>query len=241
MKLLVMSDIHGNLSALEAVLDKAKSHAVDACVLLGDLIDYGMRSNEVVATIANLHYPIICNIWGNHEQAIICEDYERFSSQRGKDCAKYTKSVLSESTLAYIKDKMLTQGLFEFETGGKKCLAVHGSLSDAYWKSINPSDALIEYEAYDYVFSGHSHLPHFFEKYYKTDDINKRNKKKVVFINPGSVGQPRNLNPLAQFVILDTDSQELYFEKVAYDIKCEQNFYAGNVDEFYKNRLKEGV
>lgn len=241
MKIAILSDIHGNLSALENALKKAEDYAVEAYLLLGDLIDYGMRSNETVEKIRGLSKPIICNIYGNHESAIVNGDYSRFSSERGKVSAKYTRSVLSEETLQYLRDSMTCEGRYEFCLCEKKCLAVHGSLQDVYWKSVNPDGELCDYEKYDYVFSGHSHIPHYFEKYYKSEDEKKRFKKKTVFLNPGSVGRPRNHNSAAQFAILDSETEEIHFVKVEYDIEKEQSLYNGEIDDFYKNRLKEGV
>lgn len=241
MKLLIMSDIHGNIHALNAVLSEIEKCKFDACVLLGDLIDYGMYSNEVIAKIEKLSMPIICNIWGNHEDAIINDRYEKFSSDRGRACAKFTKSKLNSHSLDYLKNKMCADGRFEFSVDGKKCLAVHGSLNDSYWKSLSPDSDLTVYADYDFVFSGHSHLPHYFEKFYACDNAKTRNKKKTVFINPGSVGQPRNLNNMAQCVILDSDTEAVNFLKIKYDISAAQQAYDNQVDEFYKTRLKYGV
>lgn len=242
MKILLLSDIHGNPTALQAVLDRvAENCEIQACLLLGDVIDYGMRSNEVIERLKTLPYPIIGNIWGNHEQAVCHEQYERFSSERGKACAVYTRSILTPDSLDYIKHVMGTEGSLEFECAGRKCLAVHGSLEDNYWKSIDISTSLMSYQKYDYVFSGHSHLPHFVEKYYQADDARKRNKKKVIFINPGSVGQPRNLNPMAQYAVVDIESETVVLDKVPYDIVGEQQNYTGQVDEFYKTRLEMGI
>lgn len=242
MKVLIMSDIHGNGQALDAVLEKAAAHyRIDACMLLGDIIDYGMHSNEVIGRVQSLPYPVLCNIRGNHEEAVITEDYGAFSSERGKQSAGYTRSILNENSWEYIRDTMSGSGMLEFECAHKKCLAVHGSLADQYWKSVDIREDLSEYCAYDYVFSGHSHLPHFVEKYYPAADARRRNKKKVIFINPGSVGQPRNHNAMAQFAVLDMETETVYFEKAAYDIAKEQAAYIGQVDEFYKDRLEVGV
>ena len=84
-------------------------------------------------------------------------------------------------------------------------------------------------------------MPHFFEKYYKTDNCEYRNRKKTIFINPGSLGQPRNHNPMAQFALLDTETEQIVFEKILYDVEKEQRDYTGEVDEFYKTRLRSGV
>lgn len=242
MKLLILSDIHGNRTALQAVLAYIGDvYQIDGCALLGDLIDYGMYSNEVVEIVKNMFYLPVCNILGNHEQAVLTQNYDRFSSERGRRCAQYTRSILNGMTWEYIRNTMADSGRVEFMLGEKKCLAVHGSLADIYWKSITPGQDLSDYRVYDYVFSGHSHLPHFIEAFYETNDPKKRNKKKTVFINPGSVGQPRNLNPMAQCAILDTVTEKVMFEKVPYDIEKEQEAYKGQVDDFYRKRLEEGV
>lgn len=242
MNILIMSDIHGNLQALQAVLSKvSKNYDIQACMLLGDLIDYGMHSNEVIGIIRNLPYPVLCSLRGNHEQAILCDEYDRFSSERGKESARYTRSILSKSSMEYLQKEMAASGKQEVHCDGRRFLAVHGSLKDEYWVSIQPGKEVEAYGAYDYVLSGHSHYPHFMEAYYKAEDSRRRNKKKVIFINPGSVGQPRNLNPMAQFAVLDTAAEAVILDKAAYDIAAEQAAYNGQVDEFYKERLEMGV
>lgn len=242
MKIIILSDIHGNKTAFQAVMDKVvQTEKIDACILLGDMIDYGMHSNEVIQMAKTMPYPVICNIFGNHEEAIVKDVYTRFSSERGKTSAKYTKSCLTEQSLCYITNVMNNGGIFEFECEGKKCLAVHGSLEDFFWISIKPEGALPGYEKYDYVFSGHSHQPHFFEMYYSINDPVHRNKKKTIFINPGSVGQPRNHNPMAQFAILDIETEEVQLCKVQYNIQSEQRDFTDMVDVFYKDRLTVGI
>lgn len=241
-QILILSDIHGNLNALESVLKDAEKYEINKCILLGDLIDYGMRSNEVISVISKLDYEIICNIRGNHEDSVINDEYQRFSSDRGRESAKNTRRNLNEFSWNFIKNVMLPQGRHEFTLGGKKCLAVHGSLKDELWKSISPADDLSAYSAYDYVFSGHSHLPHFFGYYHEADNPATRNKKKTVFINPGSVGQPRNINNRAQYAIFNPYTEEIIMKKVTYDIEGEQSTYDGQpVDTFYRDRLKGGI
>ena len=240
--LLLLSDIHGNMEALVSVLDYAeKTYDIDACAVLGDMIDYGMHSNEVIRRMEKLPYPVLCNIYGNHERAIIHEEYTRFSSDRGSRCARYTRENLDVHSVEYLQKTMEAAGRAEFVWKGKKCLAVHGNLEDVYWGKFDCSGAMEEYREYDYVFTGHSHIPHFLEKFYPIDNPLFRNQKKTIFINPGSVGQPRNLNNHAQFAVLDVDSERVIMEKVSYDIAKEQAAYQGQVDDFYKERLERGV
>ena len=232
---------------MESVLKDLKTnHNPQKIALLGDFIDYGMRSNEAISMIKALDIPVVCNIWGNHEQAIMEDDYERFSSERGRVSAKNTKANLTKESFRYLDEIEGKSGKAEFELEGKKFLAIHGSLTDPYWKAIFPdkgngTDGMFEgYEPYDYVLSGHSHYAHVFEHFYHVDNPEYRNKKKVIFINPGSVGQPRNHNPKAQYAILDT-CNGVSLISVSYDILFEQSLFTDKVDTFYRDRLTNGV
>ena len=242
MKLLLLSDIHGNREAFLSVLQHiASHHHVDAALVLGDVIDYGMHSNEIVRVLQKFPYRIVANIWGNHENAIAKDTYDRFSSERGRRCARYTREHLDENAWEYVQNEMTKEGILSFDLCGKKCLAVHGSLQDPFWGSIKMNLSDEAYRQYDFVFSGHSHIPHMFEVYYETEDTMRRNKKKTVFINPGSVGQPRNHNNRAQYAIMDVETEQVLFEKVFYNIEKEQKDYNDAVDVFYRDRLELGI
>lgn len=241
MNILIMSDIHGNIEALKSVNEYLKNQKIDKLMLLGDIIDYGPHSNEVIEFISNLPYEIICNIWGNHEEAIIKEEYEKFSSNRGRVSAMYTRSILNENSWKYLNNDMNAITMMELEIHGRLCLAVHGSLADTAWKAIKPGQDLSQYAKYDYVFSGHSHFPHIFAEYYEDVNPEYRNKKRTMFINPGSVGQPRNFNPRAQFMLWNTDTDEIRMCCVDYDIKKEQEDFSDEIDVFYRDRLTKGV
>ena len=240
MRIAVLSDVHGNLSALRNVLDDAESMGVVEYILLGDVIDYCMHSNETIELLKKIDDKVICNIWGNHECAIMNDEYDRFSSDRGRVSARHTKSILTEGSFDYIKG-MESSGKKELDIEGKRILCVHGGMDDNYWKAISISSDLSPYEGYDYVLSGHSHIPHFFEEYYKTDNPEMRNKRKCIFINPGSVGQPRNHNNRSQYCILDFANEEISFRRIEYDIDSEMDAFDGSVDNFYRDRLRNGV
>lgn len=241
-KYAILSDIHGNLFALKEVMIDLNGQNIESIILLGDLIDYGMQSNEVVEFIEDsLSSKIICNIWGNHEKAILTKNFNHFSSQRGVDCAKFTASQLSEESRNYLNNNLIHDGKCEFDLDGKRVLAIHGSLTDSYWKAIFPDNLNGNYLDYDIVMSGHSHYPHVFQKFYEVDNPDMRNKKTVLFINPGSVGQPRNHNPHAQYAILDTETMGVELRSVKYPINEAMDLYDDNVDEFYQIRLKNGI
>ena len=239
-KYAILSDIHGNLYALKEIIKDFKD--IDSIILLGDLIDYGMQSNEVIDFIKdNLSLKIICNIWGNHEKAILTNDFNHFSSKRGVESAKFTNSQLNDSSKDYLNNELIHDGKYEFKIGEKKVLAIHGSLKDFYWKSIFPDNLNGNYLNYDIVLSGHSHYPHVFQKFYEVDNPLMRNKKVVLFINPGSVGQPRNHNPNAQYAILETETMDVELKSVKYPKDKAMNLYDGSVDDFYRKRLENGI
>jgi putative phosphoesterase len=236
----ILSDIHGNLFALKSVINDFKY--IDSIILLGDLIDYGMQSNEVIKYINdNLSSKVICNIWGNHEKAILTEDFNHFSSKRGVESAKFTKSQLNDISMDYLNNDLTPTGKYEFEIDGKTVLAIHGSLNDYYWKAIFPDELNGDYLEYDIVLSGHSHYPHVFQKFYDIDNPEMRNKKSVLFVNPGSVGQPRNHNPNAQYAILDSETMSVMLKSVKYPKEEAMSLYDGSVDDFYKKRLYNGI
>lgn len=240
-KILILSDIHGNLEALKAVLKNEDVMGLFGIILLGDMIDYGPRSNEVVQMLKMLpKEKILVNLWGNHEKAILTENFEGFSSQRGIESAMYTQSILDETSRNYL-NKLESSGKQEFQIGKKKCLAIHGSLFDVFWKSIRPENVYGDYRNYDYVFSGHSHCSHCFDMFYDNENAAYRNKKRVMFINPGSVGQPRNHNPDASYAQMDVETEEISLKRVAYDVEEEQRYFSDRIDHFYKLRLEKGI
>lgn len=137
---------------------------------------------------------------------------------------------------------MNQKGFFSINLSGKNILFLHGDIADPYWGKLLPEKIHdIRYSTYDYVFSGHTHQPHYMESYFKVDRPDLRNKKKTVFINPGSVGQPRNQNPRAQYVYIEVDSGSVHFNAVSYDIESERNLYPDGIDPFYKDRILTGI
>lgn len=241
MQILILSDIHGNLTALNAVLaDVQERFSPDMLALLGDLIDYGPRSNAVLDVIRQIPLPLCCNLWGNHEQAIMTETYTRFSSPRGAVSAQYTRQQLSAESLDYLRQMPDQSGTCEFTAADMKMLAVHGSLADPFWRAVTPDQVTDAYQPYDYVLSGHNHCAHAFPFFYPAEDPAMRNRKRTFFINPGSVGQPRNHDPRAQYAVLDTE-RGVSLCAVCYDIAAEQQLYTDATDPFYRDRLTKGV
>lgn len=241
-KYAVLSDIHGNLQALQSVYSDIKNKNVDGVLLLGDLIDYGMQSNECVRYIRDqFQYPVLCNLWGNHERAIMLSDFAGFSSKRGTASAMRTAKKMECDVREFLDKCLVHDGYQVFDLDGFKCLAIHGSLENPYWKAVFPDQVNGDYSGYDVVFSGHSHYSHMFTKFYRQDDEKMRNQHAVLFINPGSVGQPRNHHPQAQYAVFDTGTRAVDMRAVDYDVTQAMSYFDGSVDDFYKTRLDIGV
>lgn len=245
MRLLVLSDIHANLSALKEILvDAGLKYEYEALAILGDIVNYGMRPNEVVGLIKNLKYPVVANLFGNHEKALFDGDTSHFSTDRGRNVLEFTKTSLSDESKDYLLEHLSQTGMKEVDVDGKLILFVHGSLTDPFWGKMTDEEMSKQiYAKYDYVISGHSHIPNFTEKFF--EDKSKpeyRNKKRTVFLNPGSVGQPRNHNPKAQYLLVDLKEEIFHFNSVRYDVEYEQALYEGTeIDSFYKSRLTNGI
>lgn len=246
-KLVILSDIHANLSALKAVIaDFQNKYKPEAIISLGDLINYGMRPNEVIEEMEQLsqHYPIVCNLCGNHERSILYpqEQLSRFSSERGKQMLEYTRQKLSFDSMNYLQMELEEAGQKKLQLDGRNILCIHGDLNDPYWGKLDAESVENEnYAIYDYVFSGHTHLPHHMEILYKMDIPKMRNRKKTIFLNPGSVGQPRNQNPRAQYLYVDLTEEIFHHVSVEYDVVAEQSLYTNETDKFYKDRLFKGI
>ena len=242
MKLIILSDIHANLTALKAVLKDIQMRKLENIkfVLLGDTINYGLRPNETINILKGLDTEVA--IAGNHEMALLGVQDDRFSSPRGREILEVTKSIISKENIVYI-DENFSKDYVTKAIDGKQFLFIHGALDDKYWGTINLNNMQDErYKKYDVVISGHSHKPHFVEIFFEDNNPEKRNKKRTVFINPGSVGQPRNHSSESQYAIVDTKTLEVTFAKVKYDVVSEQKvFDKYQVDSFYKIRLGDGV
>ena len=112
MKIAIISDIHANLTALQAVLTSCKNkYGPLQYIHLGDCVDYGMRPNEVIAEIQKL--PMLVNIQGNHERAILGFDNDKFSSARGLAANNYTKKILTDASINYLNN--MERGVLKIE------------------------------------------------------------------------------------------------------------------------------
>ena len=220
MRIAVLSDIHSNLAALQAVL--ADMERIDQVWVLGDVVGYGPQPNEVIATLQQLGAR---TVMGNHDGAAVgTVDAKDFNPDAGRAIA-WTSEVIDENSRAYLS------ALPEIRTDGD-LTAVHGSPRDPVWEYITSSAvAALNFPAFSsrVCFFGHTHLPIVFRLDHDTVRTVRVTPGEMVeldtnrcLINPGSVGQPRDGDPKSSYLVLDTDAATLEYRRVAYDIEATQ-------------------
>ena len=245
MKIAILSDVHANYGALAAVLAHASAEYSDDIkfLQLGDLVNYGPRPNEVVDELRRLTAAgrVLVNLAGNHEAALLGRERERFAHQRGRDALDTTAAQIREDNHVFLREQ-LSYAPVVFELDGQRVLCVHGSLADLFWGSLRGSEtASSAYRDYALVVCGHTHVPCFHEEFFADENPRRRNQRKTMFINPGSVGQPRNHDPRAQYTVWDVGRDAFSFHKIDYDIAAEQACFAADADAFYRSRLEQGL
>ena len=206
MKIVVISDIHSNLDAFEAVIAKLPDY--DELFCLGDLVGYGPQPNEVVERLGQLRPSAV--LMGNHDYAVVTGDTEGFSS-RAAEAVKWTSKKIAHQHHEYLAT---LQPSARLEKGGKRLGLFHGSPSNPLTEYILPglTDSaarnLIARSGAEVVLLGHTHVPMAYS--FGGNIIG----------NPGSVGQPRDGDPRASFATLTISEGQLSFDiiRVEYDV-----------------------
>ncbi len=241
MRTLILSDIHANLTALEAVLEDAG--VVDAVWCLGDLVGYGPDPNECIERIRSLDN-LQCII-GNHDAAAVgCIEVDAFNPEARKTVL-WTQERLTPISKDYLLNLPERIDLEHFTL-------VHGSPFRPVWEYLlETRSATLSFEFFEtpYCFVGHTHLP---VCYLLPDD--RTTAQLVVpepattmtlapraILNPGSVGQPRDHNPLAAYAILDMEDYTLQWCRVEYNVLSVQyRMRQENLPERHISRLSAG-
>ena len=220
MRIAVLSDIHANLAALEAVASDLP--AVDQVWVLGDIVGYGPHPNEVIGTLQAMGAR---SVLGNHDGAAIGTVDAGYFNPDARSASAWTAGAIDGNARAYIGS------LPEVRRDGQ-LTAVHGSPRDPIWEYITgPSIAAVNFDAFDtrLCLFGHTHLPVAFQAVDGGVESTIGMPGETValggsraLVNPGSVGQPRDGLPDAAYAILETgerpEDDAIQFRRVRYDI-----------------------
>ncbi len=244
MRVLILSDIHSNYAALEAVLQAAGAY--DQFWNLGDTIGYGPCPNECVAEIRER---AMITIAGNHDLACLNKvDLSDFNPEAR------TANIWNGQQLKAEHYAMLA-ALPPMHAVDERYLLAHGSPREPVWEYLlTRTQANENFQRFtqQICFIGHSHVPLVFRlRPNKICDgpsspeagyLLEIQPEMRYLVNPGSVGQPRNQDPRAAFAILDTEAQTIKFERVTYDIaRTQSQMRAVHLPEPLALRLQYGM
>jgi diadenosine tetraphosphatase ApaH/serine/threonine PP2A family protein phosphatase len=241
MRSLVISDIHANLTALEAVLTDAGT--IEGVWCTGDLVGYGPDPNEVITLIRKL--PGLVCLLGNHDAAALMHiDTESFNPE-ARMALDWTRHALSLESVIFLQN---LSELAEME----QVTLVHGSPRQPVWEYLlDTRTATLNFGFFDtpYCFVGHTHLPVLYNftdgalmaKLVIPDPMMQLSLTPRAILNPGSVGQPRDRDPRAAYAIYDPAESTWEYRRVAYDIPAVQERMANaGLPERHIQRLSTG-
>lgn len=225
MRILLISDIHANLAALDAVIKDAG--AFDKIWCLGDVVGYGPNPNECISRLRE--FDLVC-LAGNHDLAVVGKTALWDFTKNAQDVIFWTRHWLTIPNRDWLETLSATTLVME-----QGITLTHASPRDPVWEYIVEKEIAkdnLNFINTPVCINGHTHIPIIFRKPW--DDVRVVEETLPVnaalrlvphdsmFINPGSVGQPRDEDPRAAYAILDPDAMTITHRRVIYDVSSTQ-------------------
>lgn len=241
MRYCIFSDVHGNLEALQAVMDAFTKDRIDKYIYLGDIVGYGADPGACISGLQSLGPDHL--IAGNHEWGVLDLLGIDYFSEYARSAVEWTKGVLNAKELEYLKS-------FRLICHAPGLTAVHGSLDqpDKFQYIYDPSDALRTLQISDtpLCFVGHTHRAGIYVS--ESGEVKAAGGSKVFIqrrnkyiINAGSVGQPRDGDPRAAYAIYDGEEGTVEIKRVRYNIEAAQDkIRSSGLPVWLASRLAEG-
>ena len=247
MRYIILSDIHGNLEALEAVLAHAERQGYDAALVLGDLVGYGADPNTVIERIQALGP--VAMVRGNHDKVAAGMENASSFNLAARRAVAWTSTALTPENLAFLV--ALPEGPILVDDDVEIC---HGAPSDEdkyLFEAGDAAHALLESQR-PICFFGHTHVQVVYQL--SGDDsldvsgFDESSGRRLTLdptckylINPGSVGQPRDGDARASYALVDTGARELMLFRVPYDVEeAQAKIRAAGLPEILAARLGLG-
>jgi len=239
MKFAIIADIHGNLDAFQVVLDDAKKQQVTHYACLGDVVGYNANPKECLDIVRTMNMPCVK---GNHDEYCSSEEHLEGFNPAAAEAVNWTRTQLTDEDRQWLRDLKYTRMVTNFTI-------VHATLDGpqrwGYVFDKLAAAASFTYQNTSVCFFGHTHVPVAFMKdsvvrggtYSKF----KTEPGKKYFVNVGAVGQPRDNNPKAAYVIYDTVDGTIEIRRLDYDIAAAQKkILAAGLPERLAERLAYG-
>jgi predicted phosphodiesterase len=239
MKYAIIADIHSNLEALEVVLDDIKAQKCDQIVCLGDIVGYGANPKECLQIVRELNIPCVK---GNHDEYCSTDNPMEGFNPHAADAIAWTRRQLSDEEKQFLKELKYIRLIHNFTI-------VHATLDvPQRWGYVFDklmAAASFTYQNTNVCFFGHTHVPLAFirDSVVRGGTYSKFKVEpdKKYFVNVGSVGQPRDNNPKAGYVIYDMDEMTIELRRLDYDIKKAQaKIIAAGLPQRLADRLAVG-
>ena len=247
MRSLILSDMHGNCDALEAVLRRVRRKRFDRSLVLGDLVGYGGGPNQVVEAVRELSGEVF-QVRGNHDKVVAgVEDGANFNAA-ALEAARWTAERLTPTNLRAVRE--LPQGPIMVDADVTIC---HGSPLDEDQYVFSDFDAFQIFASHSaaVTFFGHTHIPSLFLKHPGGIEVALlRGESGTIriepgfqyLLNPGSVGQPRDRDPRASFMTYDSERRLVRWHRVEYPVgRAQERILKAGLPRVLADRLAAGV
>lgn len=241
MRYAVISDIHGNLEAFQAVLGALSTERIGGYLFTGDIVGYGADPKECIKMLKQLD-PAVA-IAGNHDWGVIGKIDVSYFNEYAQEAVLWTRDVLDAEETNYLNSLPL---VYEDE----KITLVHGALNmpEEFYYIFDVEDAYVTLSQMKncLCFVGHSHVPGIFVSNHTKAEYVERSGIKIdrdrrYIVNVGSVGQPRDGDSRASFAIYDDEEMTVEIKRVGYDIaKAKEKILDAFLPPSLAERLSEG-
>jgi len=249
MRIAAISDVHGNYEALDKILTDISNRNVDKVICCGDVVGYGPDPVQCIQTLRENN---VITIQGNHDLGVTGEISPYGWRGEAVETWEMAKALLKESEISWLKSHPMSIKVT------KNILMVHGSpRQPVYEYMYDANDGLsnIPFMSGRICFHGHSHIPGVIEfgpnitlgvNYFPRPNMKSPERVTIeesnkYFINPGSVGQPRDGNPRSSYCILDTDAHKVVFYRIPYNVEATKDrMWRYNYPSFLIERLTRG-
>ena len=254
-RLAIISDVHGNAPALEAVLCEIERDRCDGVICLGDTVGYGASPSECISMLLALGTRLRVHVRGNHEDALFDSAAFNEMNVTARRACLYTAARLPLMHRQWLAS---TPGIAEFES----IQCIHDTpipASNTYLRDPAAAADAFAGVSRRFCFVGHTHVPLLFETSRGDPDCTARLSEVVAhllhedepfaladghryIINPGSVGQPRDGDPRASFGMLDLEAGEFQLRRVCYDVGAAQEaMHRAGLPDLLAERLGLGA
>jgi len=238
-KYAILGDIHSNWEALTAVLADAEAHGVDTYVCVGDVVGYNANPAECLEKIRSL---CVAVVRGNHDHYVSHDECLEDFHPLAANVIDWTRRQLSREQIQYLKNLRLSRMVDGFTI-------VHSTLDMpekwGYVIDALDADANFNYQTSSVCFHGHTHVPVVFERQGRVvrssfTTFNTTLGRKC-FVNTGSVGQPRDGDPRASYLIYEPSARRIDLRRIEYDIATTQRkIIEAGLPERLARRLEQG-